>query len=121
MDDDSPDPARFLPLTPPVFHVLCALADRDRHGYAVMQEVEERTGGRVRLSAGTLYGVVKRLVEEGLIAEADRRPAPGEDSRRRYYRLTELGRRVARAEAERLEGMLAVARSKDLLGGPEPA
>ena len=111
-------PEKHLPLTPAMFHVLVALADGDKHGYAIMKEVEERTVGEVALSAGTLYGLVKRLLDGGLIAET--RPRRGVDSRRRTYRLTELGRRVAEAEAERLERVLALAREKRLVG-PEVA
>lgn len=113
-----------LPLTPAVFHVLLALADRERHGYAVMQEVEETTGGRVSMGPGTLYGTIKRLLAAGWIEESDERPDPEiDDRRRRYYRLTELGRRVAAAEAARLQGAVADARSKRLLpdtGAAEP-
>lgn len=103
-------------LTPAMFHVLLALAEEEMHGYAILKEVERRTGGKVRLSAGTLYGIIKRLNEEGWIAESSRRPAEAfDDERRRYYRLTEAGRRVAVAEARRLEELLAMARSKKLL------
>ena len=111
------DPNPFLPLTPAMFHVLLALADGEKHGYAILKEVAHRTAGRVRLSAGTLYGIIHRLLAEGLIAEADERPDPAlDDERRRYYSLTDFGRRVAIAEARRLEEMLAMARSKHLLG-----
>jgi DNA-binding PadR family transcriptional regulator len=114
--------ADHLPLTPAVFHILLALADRERHGYAIMQEVEETTGGRVAMGPGTLYGSIKRLLRAGWIEESDERPDPGiDDRRRRYYRLTDLGRRVAAAEAERLEELVADARSKRLLPGPEAA
>jgi DNA-binding PadR family transcriptional regulator len=103
-------------LTPAMFHVLLALAEEEMHGYAILKEVERRTGGKVRLSAGTLYGIIKRLNEEGWITEPSRRPAEAfDDERRRYYRLTEAGRRVAVAEARRLEELLAMARSKKLL------
>lgn len=105
-----------LPLTPAAFHVLLALADRDRHGYAIMQEVELTTGGRVAMGPGTLYGTIKRLLAAGLIQQSEERPDPQlDDQRRRYYRLTELGRRVAAAEAARLEEAVADARSKRLL------
>lgn len=114
MLDDTPDPQSFLPLTPAMFHVLVALADGDKHGYQIMKETEERTGGEVALSAGTLYGLIKRLLEGGLISEP-RRLKLGEDERRRTYQLTELGRRVATAEAERLERSVALARTKSLL------
>lgn len=107
-----------LPLTPAVFHVLLALADRERHGYAIMQEVEETTQRRVAMGPGTLYGTLKRLLRAGWIEESEERPDPGiDDRRRRYYRLTGLGRRVAAAEAARLEEAVADARSKRLLPG----
>jgi len=95
-----------------MFHVLVALADGESHGYAIMKEVEALTGGGVRLSTGTLYGIVKRLLAEGLIRESPSRE--GEDSRRRRYELTPFGREVARAEAARLEHTLALARRKNL-------
>lgn len=104
---------RLLPLTPAYFHVLLALADAPRHGYAIMQEVEERTGGRVRLGPGTLYGAIKRLRETALIEEGDGE-ADGDD-RRRVYHLTTLGRKVARAEAVRLEALVDAARAKSVL------
>jgi len=104
-----------LPLTAAMFHVLVALADEEKHGYAILKEVEEQTSGEVRLSAGTLYGIIKRLLADGMIVESDARPAPRfDDSRRRYYRLTDWGRKVATAEAERLEKMVAIARVKHL-------
>lgn len=106
------DIERLLPLTPAAFHVLLALADAPRHGYAIMQEVEERTGGRVRLGPGTLYGAVKRLRETKLIAEEDD-AATGD--RRRVYRLTALGRAVAEAEAARLASLVDSARAKAVL------
>ena len=106
----------FGPLTPAMFHVLLALAGEDLHGYAILKEVELRTGGKVRLSTGTLYGLIKRLLADGLINELRTRPADADDDeRRRYYRLTNLGRQVAAAEAERMDEMLAVARSRNLL------
>ena len=93
-----------------------ALADGDRHGYGIMQEVRSRTEGRVRLGPGTLYGAIKRLLEKGLIEEADERPDPElNDERRRYYRLTEFGQRVARAEAARLARLVRQAQAKQLL------
>ena len=106
------DPADLLPLTPAMFHVLVALADGDTHGYAIMKEVEGLTGGSVRLSTGTLYGIIKRLLAEGLIREAS--PAGASDERRRSYALTPFGRDVARAEAARLERTIAIARRKPL-------
>ena len=102
----------FLPLQPAVFHILMALAEDDRHGYAVIQNVAERTGGAVRLSAGTLYRSIQRMLEEGLLVEIDDRPDPEEDDeRRRYYRITPLGRNVARAEAQRLIDLVKMARA----------
>ncbi len=110
------------PLTPALFHVLLALADGEKHGYAILKEVALRTDGKVRLSAGTLYGIIKRLNEEGWIAESSNRPAAGlDDERRRYYRLTEDGRRVAVIEARRLEELLGMARSKKLFRKTEVA
>jgi DNA-binding PadR family transcriptional regulator len=106
-------PADLIPLSPQVFHILVALAGGDLHGYAIMQEVAARSGGKLRLSPGTLYGSIKRLLEQGAIAElSDReRPAgPGEDERRRYYRLTHFGRGLAKAEAARLAESLEQAR-----------
>lgn len=101
----------LLPLQPAAFHILLALADEDRHGYAVIQEVAARTGGKVRLSAGTLYRSIQRLLEQGLIVEVRERPLPElDDERRRYYRITEFGIAVARAEARRLAQLLEMAR-----------
>ncbi|MGD2157611.1 MAG: PadR family transcriptional regulator [Anaerolineales bacterium] len=112
-----PDPENFLPLTPAVFHILLALSDSEKHGYAIMRVVEETTGGRMILGPGTLYGAVKRLLKRGLIVESDIRPDPViDDSRRRYYRLTDLGREVLTAESERLAELVKHARRKDLLG-----
>jgi DNA-binding PadR family transcriptional regulator len=107
------DPASYLPLTPAAFHVLLALADGAKHGYLILKEVEERTGGDVRLSTGTLYGLVKRFLDDELIVEL-----PAEDDgqeRRRPYKLTAFGRQVARAEAVRLEQMVSAARGVRLL------
>jgi DNA-binding PadR family transcriptional regulator len=102
----------FLPLQPAVFHILMALAEDDRHGYAIIQNVAERTGGAVKLSAGTLYRSIQRMLEEGLLVEIDDRPDPEEDDeRRRYYRITPLGRNVARAEAQRLIDLVKMARA----------
>ena len=110
------DPEDLLPLSPAVFHVLLALADAERHGYGIIKEVEARTEGRVRLGPGTLYGSIKRLLEQGMVEESGERPdAALDDERRRYYRLTDFGRRVATAEAERLSGLVKVARAKQLL------
>ena len=106
----------MLPLTPAVFHILLALADGDRHGYSIMQEVEARTDGKLRLGPGTLYGSIKRMLAGGLIEETETRPDPAlDDERRRYYRLTNFGRRVATAEAERLHSLVREACAKKLL------
>lgn len=119
--DAGPDAASHLPLTPATFHLLLALADGPQHGYAAMKRIEAATGGEVRLGPGTLYGMTKRLLEEGLIAECDRPAFAESDGRgRRTFELTPLGRAVARAEAERLERTLAIARGT-ALGAPEPA
>ena len=116
------DPNPLLPLTPAGFHILLALADGEKHGYAVMQEVAKRSQGKVRLGPGTLYGSIKRMLSEGLIEESDERPDPEmDDERRRYYRLTEFGQRVAEAEAERLAGLVDAARAKMLLRHLKPA
>src|ERR1039457_296207 len=107
------------PLAPAVFHVLLALADGERHGYAIMQEVAESTGGGIKMGPGTLYGTIKRLLEARIIEESDERPDPDlDDERRRYYRLTALGQRAVRAEALRYADMVAVARRKRLIGKP---
>jgi len=98
------------------FHILVALADSDRHGYSIMQDVAERTGGQVKLSPSTLYSAIKRLLETGWIEELDERPDPKhDDERRRYYRITKSGRRAAIEEAERLEELLADARASGLV------
>ena len=103
---------QLLPLQPAVFHILMALAEDDRHGYAIIQDVANRTGGAVRLSAGTLYRSIQRMLDEGLLVEIDDRPDPEEDDeRRRYYRITSLGRNVARAEAQRLIDLVKMARA----------
>ena len=112
----SADVERFLPLTPVAFEILIALAAGDQHGYSIMQEVERRSEGRIVLHPGTLYRALGRLLDSGLIQEIDDRPAPDvDDQRRRYYQLTPLGRRVAKAEARRLERLLADARATGLL------
>ena len=109
-------PEEFLPLTPAMFHILLALADKERHGYHIMREVDERTEGNVKLGPGTLYGSIKRMMADGLIEELEERPDPElDDERRRYYRLTDFGFRVASAEAQRLEQMVRSARAKKLL------
>src|SRR5947209_17961340 len=104
------------PLTPAMFHVLLALAGEDMHGYAILKEVEDQTSGEVQLSTGTLYGIIKRLLADGLIEEVRRRPAmQNDDARRRYYHLTDDGRAVAVAEARRMEKLVARARTKQLI------
>jgi len=106
----------MAPLTPAVFHILLALADSERHGYGIVQEITQRTEGAVRMGPGTLYGTIKRLLADGLIIETDERPDPRvDDERRRYYRLTTLGQRMAAAEARRLDQLVRVARTKRLL------
>jgi DNA-binding PadR family transcriptional regulator len=131
----SPDPRELLPLTPVVLHILLALADgrreqedaSGRHGYAVAQEVEAMTEGQIRMGPGTLYGSIQRMLTSGLIEEVGRsKSARGpssseEDERRRYYRLSPLGRRVLQLELSRLARVVVVARAKHLLTGPEPA
>jgi DNA-binding PadR family transcriptional regulator len=117
-----PDPQTLLPLPVSEFQILLALADEERHGYAIRREVSERTDGDVQLGPGTLYGSIKRMVNSGLIAESDERPDPElDDERRRYYRITPLGRKVAVAEARRMERLVRIARAKRLLGRPAPA
>ena len=107
-------PASQAPLTPAMFHVLMAVADGDKHGYAILKEVVEQTEGEVQLSAGTLYGIIKRLLAEGLIVEV-RLQVEDDDPRRRYYHLTDAGRSVAAAEAARIQRLLVRARRKRLL------
>ena len=109
-------PESFLPLTPVAFEILLALADGERHGYSILQEVETRSGGAVSLHAGTLYRALARLLESSLIEELSS-PVRDDDERRRYYRLTARGIAVARAEVGRLEGQLAAARTRRLLKG----
>src|SRR5437588_7264489 len=109
------------PLTPAMFNVLLALAGEDLHGYAILKDVAEQTAGEVQLSTGTLYGIIKRLLAEGLVAEVRSRPLEGDDQRRRYYRLTEDGRGVAVAEAQRMEELRMRARSRRLLTALKPA
>ena len=105
-------PESLLPLQPTTFHILLSLADEDRHGYAIILDVERRTNGELRLSAGTLYRSIQRMLELGLIVETKTRPAPEmDDERRRYYRITPFGISVAKAEARRLAGLLKMARS----------
>ncbi len=108
------DPQDLLPLTPAMFHVLVALADEDRHGYAIIQDVEARTGGQLRLSAGTLYRSVARMVEQELIEEVVPRRTRADDERRRYYRITTFGTAVARAELRRLAQLVRSGRARGL-------
>src|SRR4029079_19644564 len=107
---------RSFTLSRDTFHILIAVAERDRHGYSILQEVGARTGGQVRLSPSTLYSAIRRLLEDGLIEELDERPDPAhDDERRRYYRITAHGRKIARAEARRLERLLADAGASGLV------
>ena len=116
MTDATPD--SLLPLPAAVFHILIALADRDRHGYSIMQDVSARTGGKVQLSAGTLYSSIRRMLEQGVIEELAESPDPSStDERRRYYRLTRFGRRVAAAEVARLNALVQQARATGLVRG----
>lgn len=110
------DPIAYLPLSPAVFHVMVSLGDGDRHGYAIIKDVADRTAGAQHVGAGTLYAILRRLLDDGLIAEIRGADSDADDQRRRYYRLTPLGRRVARAEVVRLEQAIASARSSRLFG-----
>ena len=118
MTNSIQEPQEFLPLTPAVFNILLALADREKHGYGIMLEVENNTDGRVKMGPGTLYGSIKRLLAAGMIEECDERPDPAlDDQRRRYYRLTGLGQRVLQAEAQRLASQVSIAQAKQVLFG----
>ena len=120
MAHSQPDVAALIPLPPATFHILMAVAQEDRHGYGIIQDVERRTGGELRLSAGTLYRSIQRLLEQGLIVETDDRPAPEfDDERRRYYRISAFGTAVARAETHRMARLVRMARTQGLL--PERA
>ena len=111
-DADSMRSTTSCPSPPATFHILLAVAQQDRHGYAIIQDVEARTGGELRLSPGTLYRSVQRMLEQGLLLETSERPAPElDDERRRYYRMTALGGTVARAEAARLTKLVKMARA----------
>jgi DNA-binding PadR family transcriptional regulator len=115
-------PQEMLPLTPPVFHILLALADEERHGYGIMQDVARQTDDALQLGPGTLYGCLKRMLAAGLVEESDERPDPAlDDQRRRYYRMTGLGQTVVRAEAQRLANAVVAARSKRLLDRHRPS
>jgi DNA-binding PadR family transcriptional regulator len=110
------EPETMLPLTPAVLHILLALADGERHGYAIMQTVASNTDGQIRMGPGTLYGTIKRMIAADLIEESDERPDPKlDDERRRYYRLTPFGRKVLAAEVKRLSNVVSLARAKQLL------
>jgi len=118
MPDRDPRAHDLLPLPPATFHILLAVADEDRHGYAIIQEVAARTDGAVRLSPGTLYRSVQRMLEQDLLEETSERPAPElDDERRRYYRITAFGRAVARAESERLSQLVKLARASGFAPG----
>jgi DNA-binding PadR family transcriptional regulator len=108
----------LLPLPPATFHILLSLAEEDRHGYGIIQDVEARTAGELRLSAGTLYRSIQRMLEQGLLVETRERPAPeDDDERRRYYRITPFGSAVARAEARRLTQLVRMARAAGFAPG----
>lgn len=116
MTSTTQSPESFLPLTPAVFHILLALADGEKHGYAIMQEVETNTNGTVTMGPGTLYGSIKRMLAAGLIEEADERLDPTlDDQRRRYYKLTGLGGQVVEAEAQRLAALVTLAKAKHVM------
>src|SRR5216117_524015 len=118
MVDRDSGPDSLLPLPPATFHILLALAEDDRHGYGIIQDVAARTDGELRLSAGTLYRSIQRMLEQGLIVEARERPAPElDDERRRYYRITPLGNAVAKAEARRLTQLVRMARARGFAPG----
>ena len=115
---DKDEIEELLPLPPATFHILLAVAGEDRHGYAIIQDVAVRTGGELKLSAGTLYRSIQRMLEQGLLVETRERPAPEEDDeRRRYYRITPLGTAVAKAEARRLTQLVRMARAKGFAPG----
>jgi DNA-binding PadR family transcriptional regulator len=125
MDDSAraPEgPEGYLPLTPAVLDIMVALGNEELHGYAIMQEVRRRTDGQRRLAPGTLYRSLKQMEQRGWVAQSEERPEPSlDDERRRYYRLTEIGRRVALAEVERLEGLVGAARLKGFIPSPRPS
>jgi DNA-binding PadR family transcriptional regulator len=116
MKHEEPSPESFLPLPPATFHILIALAEKDLHGYAIMTEVAARTNGELKLSPGTLYRSIQRMLEQGFITEPRQRPARDkDDERRRYYRITAFGMEVARAEARRLTQLVKLARISGLV------
>ena len=120
MTNSAPRIDEHLPLTSAVFHILLSLPDQERHGYGIMQEVEAMTKGQIQMGPGTLYGSIKRMISADLIEESDERPDPEhDDERRRYYRLTDLGRRVLGAEAQRLSDLVNVAQIKRIVGSEE--
>jgi len=111
-------PADLLPLPPATFHILMAVAEEDRHGYGIIQDVAARTGGELKLSAGTLYRSIQRMLEQGLLVETQERPAPEwDDERRRYYRITAFGAATARAEVKRLSQLVKLARARGFAPG----
>lgn len=117
MPEPASNPDHHLPLTPAVFHIMLALIDGEKHGYAIMREVEKTSEGRTKMGPGTLYGAIKRLLKAALISEIEERPDPAlDDSRRRYYELSDLGRRVLASEVDRLDYLVEIARRKKLLG-----
>ena len=117
MTDTLQNPEEFLPLTPAVFNILLALADNEKHGYGIMLEVEANTDGQVLMGPGTLYGSIKRMLTAGLIEESNERADPEmDDQRRKYYRLTDLGRSTLHMEAERLASQVMIAKVKNVLG-----
>ena len=119
MPESRSSPNTTLPLTPAAFHIMLVLVGGENHGYAIMREVAEHTQGKMRLGPGSLYGTIKRMLADGWIEETDERPDPAlDDERRRYYRLTGVGRKVVQAEAVRLEQLVAIARKKRLLRSP---
>ena len=120
MTNSAPRIDEHLPLTSAVFNILLSLPDQERHGYGIMQEVEAMTKGQIQMGPGTLYGSIKRMISADLIEESDERPDPEhDDERRRYYRLTDLGRRVLGAEAQRLSDLVNVAQIKRIVGSEE--
>ena len=122
MVDHTRGPDEFLPLSPAVLDIMVALGNEELHGYGIMREVRRRTAGKRRLAPGTLYRSLRQMEERGWVVESDERPDPHlDDERRRYYRLTELGRKVAVAEVERLEGLVSAARSKGLAPSTRPS